>query len=156
MRRARLAAFGVLLAAATLALVACSGDDDDSDAPTPTFADATAAPADAAHAPGTSVPAAAPAAPTGDADNGKQLFTSSGCAGCHSTGDNALVGPGLGGVFERAAGRVSGVDAVSYIKQSLADPGAFVVDGFASGLMPTLSLSDGDIDDIVAYLATLK
>lgn len=103
-------------------------------------------------------PAATPtqASGGGDASRGEQLFASNGCSGCHSTGSDDLVGPGLAGVGERAATRTD-LSADEYLHQSIVDPGAFVVDGF-SNLMPGTfsSLPDQDIDDLVAYLKTLE
>lgn len=155
MKRPPLFVFAALLAAATLALAACAGGDDTSVA-TPAFDDLTAAPAGSAPTPGEGH-VAEPAPPSGDAARGEELFASSGCAACHSTGDDRLVGPGLKGVGERAAGRVPGLDAAGYLARSITDPSDYVVEGYPDGLMPKLgNLSGGDVDDLVAYLATLK
>jgi cytochrome c2 len=90
---------------------------------------------------------------SGDVEAGKKLFVS--CATCHSTGTDKLVGPGLAGVYQRAATRTS-LDADSYIEQSIRQPGAFIVPGF-QGKMPSFSyLSDQDISNILAYLKTLN
>ncbi len=63
------------------------------------------------------------------------------------------------GVAIGAATRVSGKSAEEYIRESILDAGAFVVDGFPDGLMPrtfadTLTLDQ--IDDLVAFLLTLR
>jgi cytochrome c2 len=89
----------------------------------------------------------------GDAEAGKNLFTP--CSACHSTGDNKVVGPGLAGVYDRAGSRTSlGADA--YIEQSVREPGAFVVDGF-SAVMPSFDyFSADDVENLIAYLKTLK
>ncbi len=89
---------------------------------------------------------------------GQALFQANACSGCHSTGDNTLVGPGLGGVYERAATRVSGVTADDYIRQSLKTPSAFIVPTFNSPslMTPFLGLSDAEIADLSEYLKTLK
>ena len=86
---------------------------------------------------------------------GEELFNASGCTGCHSTGDNKVVGPGLAGVYERASSR-SSLDADGYIEQSLRDPQAFVVDGFPR-VMPSFDrFSPGEVRDLIAYLKTLQ
>ena len=94
----------------------------------------------------------------GDAVAGQKLFGSnniSACTGCHSTGDNKIVGPGLAGVYDRAGSRTS-LDADAYIEQSLRDPQAFLVEDFPA-VMPSFDqFSDGDVKDLIAYLKTLN
>jgi hypothetical protein len=46
------------------------------------------------------------------------------------------VGPSLDGIGTRAASAVEGLDAASYIEQSVLDPEAHIVEGFPSGVMP--------------------
>lgn len=171
-----LAVFGLLCGLTALAAACGGGDEDPTRVPTPVFsptpapaAEATSAPAPtatvAAEPPATEPPAAEATAtptptatPAGDAANGEKLFAANGCNACHSTGSIQIVGPGLAGVFERAAARVAGMSAGEYIEQSIRDPGAFVVDGFLAGVMPATfgGLPAGDIQDLIAYLATLK
>jgi NitT/TauT family transport system substrate-binding protein len=93
----------------------------------------------------------------GNADHGQALFTSLGCVACHAVDSDAvLVGPSLKGVGERAATRVEGLSAEDYLHQSIAEPGAYVVEGFQP-IMPEFdTLSAGDLNDLVAYLMTLK
>ena len=103
-------------------------------------------------------PGSAPAGETassggGDAD-GESLFVTN-CASCHSTGDDTVVGPGLAGIADRAGSRVAGQDADSYLKESLTDPGAFVVDGFAPVMPGWGHLGTDSIDALVTYLKTL-
>ena len=91
-------------------------------------------------------------------ERGQALFSSNGCSGCHSTGSNTLVGPGLAGVLDRAGSRVPGLSAEQYITQSVREPNAYVVEGFTSPtLMPPFSgLSDQQIADLIAFLGTLE
>ena len=92
---------------------------------------------------------------SGDPAAGQALFNSNGCSGCHSTGDDKIVGPGLAGVYERAGSRTS-LDADAYIEQSVRSPQAFVVDGFP-GVMPSFdSFSDGDMQNLIAFMKTLN
>jgi len=93
-----------------------------------------------------------PVASAGDPDAGRNLFIS--CGGCHSTDESQVVGPGLGGVFTRAATRTS-LDAEDYIEESIRYPGAFVVDGFPA-VMPSFDyFSDEDVQNLIAYLESL-
>jgi cytochrome c len=104
-------------------------------------------------------PAAAPAA---DVEHGRQLFLA--CAACHTDRPDAL-GPSLRGVLGRRAGgredfrysnpmkRAGFVWDEANLREYLADPQAKV----KGNRMPYGGLRDAkDIDDVVAYLATLK
>ncbi|GAB4534807.1 MAG: hypothetical protein Fur0018_24810 [Anaerolineales bacterium] len=102
----------------------------------------------------------------GDPQAGKRLFyenslgTNAGCRICHSLeADVRLVGPSLAGVATRAASRVPGMSAEEYLRQSILDPGAYVVEGYPDGQMvPNLGavLSDAQVDDLIAFLMTLR
>jgi cytochrome c2 len=78
-----------------------------------------------------------------------------GCGICHSTGDLAVVGPGLQGVYARAAARKPGLTADEYIAESVRTPSAYIVDGFQN-YMVAFKLSDEQIADLIAYLKTLE
>jgi nitric oxide reductase subunit C len=111
-------------------------------------------------------------AASGDVTRGEQLFntpfqTASGqwiCANCHSTGENRLIGPGMGGLAARAATRVAEQDATTYIANSILHPNDFIAPADAGGpypqdLMPqnySELLSEQDVQDLVAYLSSLN
>lgn len=100
------------------------------------------------------------------ADAGRELFESktrdarSGCVICHSLeADRTLVGPSLAGIADVAGSRVPGLDAEAYLRQSLVEPDAYVVDGFPSGqMLPDLAdtLTPAQIDQLVAFMLTLE
>jgi mono/diheme cytochrome c family protein len=94
-----------------------------------------------------------------DATAGESKFLATGCTGCHMTTDMQLVGPGLQGLFDRAGGhadhRPADQGPYEFIFTSIRNSQAFVVEGFAPGLMPVYTeaqLSDEDIYNIMAYL----
>lgn len=84
---------------------------------------------------------------------GQTTFNDS-CASCHTTTDQTTVGPGLGGIEERAGTRVSGLSADEYLEQSIREPQAYLVDGFGP-VMPDLPLSDDQVNGLIEYLKTL-
>lgn len=100
------------------------------------------------------------------ADAGRSLFfettigTNAGCRICHSLDPGVtLVGPSFAGVATRAAERVPGVGAEDYLRESILDPDAYVVEGFPAGQMvPTYLdiLDEEDVDNLVAFLLTLE
>ena len=94
---------------------------------------------------------------------GSELFDSivvggkAGCGSCHSVepGDGGI-GPSLAGISSVAAGRVPGLSASDYLRQSITAPDAHVVEGFNSGVMPKgWDLSETQIDSLVEYLLDL-
>ncbi|MBE2269266.1 MAG: cytochrome c [Anaerolinea sp.] len=81
------------------------------------------------------------------------------CSVCHSVEPEVIVvGPSLAGIATRGATRVNGLSAESYIRQSILDPGAYVVSGFPDAMARNLgSMLDSDqIAQIIAYLMTLE
>lgn len=83
-----------------------------------------------------------------------------GCITCHSLEDDArLTGPSMAGIATRAGSRVTGLSAAEYLRTSILEPDAFVVDGFDDDLMPenwAEVLSEEDLDALVSYLLTLE
>ncbi len=103
---------------------------------------------------------------SGDAANGEVLFNtfqpaaSFACATCHlADSEDRLIGPGLLNISVRADTRIEGLSAVEYIRQSITDPSAYIVESFPDGLMPQNWVeiyNEEEIDDIIAYLMTLQ
>jgi cytochrome c2 len=100
----------------------------------------------------------------GDPERGKDIFfassigQSAGCRVCHSIKfGEKKVGPSLAGIATRAATRIPGMSAEAYIRQSIEDPGAYVVEGFPNVMLPDMAekLSDQDMEDLIAFLMTL-
>jgi cytochrome c len=106
--------------------------------------------------------ASAPPASAADVEHGKQVFQA--CAACHSDKPDAL-GPNLVGVIGRKAGSrddfrySSAMIRAGFnwdngnLRQYLADPQAKV----KGNRMPFSGLADPkDLDDVIAYIGTLK
>ena len=98
------------------------------------------------------------ALPTGHAENGQAVFTSAGCAACHSLEpDVRLVGPSLAGGAARAATRRPGYAPELYLYESITNPNAFVVEGFQPDIMPKTfadTLNPQELADVIAFLLT--
>jgi len=88
----------------------------------------------------------------GDVNRGRDLYIQE-CAQCHGADDSAN-GPSLGGMGERAATRIEGLAAVDYLRQSIVDPGAYVVDGYSNSMPTTYAaaLSDDDIASLIRFI----
>jgi hypothetical protein len=88
--------------------------------------------------------------------NQRVVGSNPGCVTCHSLDEGVvLVGPSLAGIADRAGSTVPGVSAADYLRQSITEPDAFVVDGFVEGQMPggwDESLSPLQIDSLVDFL----
>jgi len=97
------------------------------------------------------------AAPKGNAAAGKAVFVSAGCGACHTYGPAAAtgkIGPDLDhlGADAQKANQGSLED---YTRTSITDPNAYVVPGFAHGIMPGTygqSLKPQQLADLVAFL----
>lgn len=94
------------------------------------------------------------------ATDGAQIFTAAGCAACHTladAGSKSDVGPDLDALAENARTRQPGTSAEEYVRQSIVEPGAFVVEGFQN-VMPAgygEQLSQEQIDALVEYLLSV-
>ena len=90
------------------------------------------------------------------AKTGDQIFTAAGCAGCHTfgpAGSNGTIGPSLDELKTQAGNIEPGKSAEEYVRESLEDPGAFIVQGFPNA-MPSFKgrLSDEQIQALIDYL----
>jgi len=102
----------------------------------------------------------------GDAAKGAKLFKETligsqpGCITCHSLEPGVtLVGPSQSDIGARAGTRVAGMPAEDYLRQSILEPDAYVVESFPAGTMPAAlagELSEQQVNDLIAYMLTLK
>jgi mono/diheme cytochrome c family protein len=91
---------------------------------------------------------------------GLTVYNNNGCGGCHtiegiSTG---AVGPILSQIGEVAADRQDGMSPEDYLRESILNPSAHIVEGY-DDMMPKNfgdSLSDDELSDLVAFLMAQK
>lgn len=106
------------------------------------------------------LPADTPSAAAPNPRIGERLFGETGCNGCHTVGGiGGAVGPDLSGVGARPSrdpSRWTTTDA--YIRASILDPGAYVVDRYQPAMpdAATLDLGEEEVEHLVAYLKTLR
>jgi cytochrome c oxidase subunit 2 len=87
---------------------------------------------------------------TGGEADGKAIFDSAGCAGCHTlsaAGSTAEVGPDLDTVLP-------GADE-EFVRESIIDPNAEIAEGYQPNVMPgdyEERLSDAELDALVQFL----
>ncbi len=92
---------------------------------------------------------------------GRQVYGELACASCHEAGLVNLwrpVGPPLDHAGTVAAGRRQGLSAEEYLRQSIVEPGSYVVPGYPDSMPRGLGdrISAEDLADLVQYLSTLR
>ncbi|SHE84309.1 cytochrome c oxidase subunit 2 [Mariniphaga anaerophila] len=94
---------------------------------------------------------------------GRRIMQNIGCFACHTVDGSKLVGPSFKGIWGEEVTVTTGgekrqvlVDE-EYIRRSIFDPNADIVDGFNKGLMLSYEgqLSEEDVENIIEYLKTL-
>ena len=93
----------------------------------------------------------------GLAEQGQKLAESRGCLACHSIDGSAGIGPTWQGLFGKTETLTDGstvVVDVDYMIESILNPGAKVVQGFAP-IMPPGSFSEQELNALIAYTKAL-
>jgi cytochrome c oxidase subunit 2 len=109
-------------------------------------------------------PVAKPVAGEHNPEYGKFLIISAkyACGGCHylpDAGIAGVTGPSWVGIGDRAATRVAGQDARTYIQHSILYPNEYVVQGYPANVMPqnySELMDDTELNSIVDYLLQQK
>jgi len=100
------------------------------------------------------------------ASTGDELFQQTtigslaGCKTCHSLEPGVIIiGPSLAGIGTLAESRVTGVSAEDFLRQSILDPNAHLVEGFPANVMPNTyqkQLTEEQVEALVNYMLALK
>lgn len=109
---------------------------------------------------GQAVEVAAPAEQTGPRTPQQLYFVDMACSGCHNIDlpqtdtEKGVVAPNMGNLYETAATKVPGEDAVTYIHNSIVNPTAHTVTGY-NPVMPANfgeRMSPEEIDSLVQWI----
>jgi cytochrome c oxidase subunit 2 len=94
--------------------------------------------------------------------DGKKLAQEKGCLGCHSVDGVIGIGPSLKGLYGSKVKVVRNgkpetvtVDA-SFLKESIKEPGATIVEGFQPIMPPYPDFSDAEMDALLKWMEGLK
>lgn len=86
--------------------------------------------------------------------------TAPACVSCHAVKgvSTASIGPDLSKIGAEGGNRKPGVSADVYVRESIVNPSAFVVSGYAPLMPPDLAknLSSADLEALIVYLLSLK
>ncbi|ROO27295.1 hypothetical protein SAOR_08840 [Salinisphaera orenii MK-B5] len=94
------------------------------------------------------------------AAQGKKLYSSLGCVGCHSTDGARNVGPTFQGLYGHDVALESGETVTAddgYLTRAIRDPKADIVKGYPA-VMPAAygDMSDADLDALIAFIESLS
>ena len=134
-------------------LAACGGGGDGDDGGSTTT---TPAPATSTSGTGTDLVA-----------QGKAIYTGKGlCTTCHANenipGAVLELGPDHTNIATEAEGREAGLSVEEYLRRSITEPSAFTTPGWEesaelmASTLEAVSLTDADVDALVAFLLTQK
>lgn len=86
--------------------------------------------------------------------SGRTIANNQGCIGCHSLDGGAGVGPTWKGLFGKTEIMADGATVIvdeAYLKESIVDPNAKVVEGY-DPFMPAYEMSDAELDAVIAFI----
>lgn len=90
-------------------------------------------------------------------EKGRQLVEKLGCSACHSQDGSASLGPGWKGLYGRTEQLADGTSVLvdeAYVKESILDPKARLVQGYPP-VMVTYTLNDDELGALVALIKSL-
>lgn len=90
---------------------------------------------------------------------GQNIAVLNGCTSCHSVDDQTKIAPPWRGLYgseiELNDGTTITVDD-AYLIESIKEPNAKIVNGFTRGAMPSISLTDEEVEALVAYIKSVE
>ncbi len=93
---------------------------------------------------------------------GEQVYTLKGCAACHKTDGSSQLAPAWNGLFGKTEkvkenGKTFDVTVdENYIRESITNPQQKITVGFETTVMPAFPITDEEIDQVTAYIKSLK
>ncbi len=93
------------------------------------------------------------------AERGESVFVQNACQACHSTDGTRLVGPSFQNLFGSERTFEDGTTLTAdedYLRESIQDPSAKIVEGYLNAMVPYDYLSDSDIESLIEYIKSLS
>ena len=93
---------------------------------------------------------------------GEQVYTLKGCGACHKTDGTSLIAPTWKGLFGKEEKVKENGKEISvkvdeaYIRESIKTPQLKITVGFEVTPMPVFPMTDDEIEQVIAYMKTLK
>ena len=82
------------------------------------------------------------------------------CTACHKTSSDKFIGPGLAGLYDTMRPLLNGKSAKAdenYIRESILNPGAQIVQGYSNQMTPFAGLlSEEELSGLIEYIKSLK
>lgn len=92
-------------------------------------------------------------------ERGETLAQNNACIGCHSTDGSQMTGPTWQNLYGSERPLESGETVTAdeeYLRESIVDPGAKVIEGFPPSMVPYDFLSDAEIQSLIEYIKSLS
>ena len=93
---------------------------------------------------------------------GEQVYTLKGCGACHKTDGSSQIAPAWNGLFGKSeeiienGKKTSVVVDEAYIRESIKNPQQKITVDFENTPMPVFPVTDEEIEQLIAYIKTLK
>lgn len=93
------------------------------------------------------------------AERGEQIAQENACMSCHTTDGSELIGPTWQNVYGHEVSLEDGSTVTAdedYLRESIVEPSAKVVEGFPPTMVPYDYLSDSEINSLIEYIKSLS
>ena len=90
---------------------------------------------------------------------GQNLSLTKGCTACHAVDETSKIGPTWVGLYGSQVELNNGSFVTAdeaYLIESIKKPNAKIVQGSANDTMPKISLTEDELDALVAYIKSVK